>query len=248
MQNHGLDRMCGRYAQGKAIPELVSRYVKLGARLIGEEQVLHPSFNIAPGAYAPVLIRDAEGAILRAMRWGLVPQWAKSLAELKSKPFNARSETAATGPMFRDSFRSRRCLVPAQGFYEWQGSKSPKQPWYIHAKDQEDLSFAGLWSSWKDPGTGTVLDTYTILTTDANEAVRPLHDRMPCMLHPSEEEIWLDPATSPDDCESLLRPYPAEDTDAYPVSRDIGKVGSDGPSLITPLKGAPPAAEEGWLF
>lgn len=247
MRSHGVDGMCGRYTQGKAIPELVSRYVKLGARLIGEEQVLHPSFNIAPGAYAPVLIRDGEGATLRAMRWGLVPPWAKSLDTLKSKPFNARSETADSGPMFRDAFRTRRCLVPAQGFYEWQGSKAPKQPWYIHATDQENVSFAGLWSSWKDPSTGTVLDTYTILTTDANETVQPLHDRMPCILHPDEEQVWLEPTTSIAACKMLLRPYPAKSTVAYPVSRDIGRIGNDGPSLMEPLKSKPPS-EEGWLF
>ncbi len=185
--------MCGRYAQGRAIPELLSRYTALGAELIAAEQSLAPCFNIAPSMRPAVVFNEAGSTLLGAMQWGFVPQWAKSLDALKSKPINARSETADTSGMFRDSFRSRRCLVPATAFYEWQGSKPPKQPWRIQPMDQELASFAGLWSRWKDAG-GVELYTFAILTTEANDVVRPIHDRMPCILHPGKKRSgWTRP-------------------------------------------------------
>lgn len=239
--------MCGRYAQGKAVPEVVSRYARLGALRIASEQLLHPGFNVAPGNYAAVIHRDAAGLSLEPMRWGLVPRWAKSLESLKSKPINARSETADSGAMFRDAFRSSRCLVPAMGFFEWQGSKPPKQPWFIHARDQELLSFAGLCSRWVEPTSGTQLQTFTILTTDANEVVRPIHDRMPCILHPEEEEEWLAGSTSLEHCKALLRPYPVEETLAYRVSTAVNRPGGDGPSLIEPVA-EPSENRDSWLF
>ena len=230
--------MCGRYAQGRAIPELLSRYAHLGAAIIASEQVLHPAFNITPGAYATAVLREGDAVELAPVRWGLVPRWTKSLEALKAKPINARSETASSSPMFRDAFRSGRCLVPGSGFYEWQGSKPPKQPWFIHAADQEILSFAGLWSQWKQPD-GAELRTFAILTTDANATVQPIHNRMPCILHPDEEAAWLDESTPPERCKALLRPYPAEATAAYKVSTAVNKPGTEGPELLQPL-GEPP--------
>jgi len=226
--------MCGRYAQGKAVPELLSRYIHLGALSIASQQGLLPAFNIAPSLLAAVVFQDAGATQIGPMRWGLVPRWAKSLDALKSKPINARSETADTGPMFRDAFRSGRCLVPATGFFEWQGAKSPKQPWFIHARDQETLSFAGLWSRWKESGGDTELLTFAILTTDANESVKPIHDRMPCILRPNDEVEWLDSATSTERCKALLRPYPAGETVAYRVSTMVSKPGIGGPALLDP--------------
>lgn len=217
--------MCGRYAQGRAIPELLSRYTALGAELISSEQSLAPCLNIAPSMRPAVVFKEAGKTLLGALQWGFVPQWAKSLDTLKSKPINARSETADTSGMFRDSFRSRRCLVPATAFYEWQGSKPPKQPWRIHPTDQDVASFAGLWSRWRVAG-GVELCTFAILTTEANDVVRPVHDRMPCILHADEEAEWLDAATKPERCKALLRPYPASDTDTQRVSTAINKPGA----------------------
>jgi len=227
--------MCGRYAQGRAIPELVARYARLGAILLAEEQGLHAAFNLAPSKRAAVLHAAVDGLRLEAMQWGLVPRWAKSLDALKSKPINARSETAATGAMFRDAFRTGRCIVPATGFYEWQGSKPPKQPWFIHARDEDILSFAGLCAHWKDPASGATLHTFTILTTEANETVKPIHDRMPCILRRDEEEAWLSTTTTPEACQALLHPYPADRTAAHPVSTAVNKPGNDSPELTSPI-------------
>ncbi|MBI1319151.1 MAG: hypothetical protein GC168_09405 [Candidatus Hydrogenedens sp.] len=227
--------MCGRYAQGRAIPELLSRYAHLGGLLVATEQTLLTGYNITPGAYATVVFKDAVQAQLGPMRWGLVPRWAKSLETLKSKPINARSETADTGPMFRDAFRSGRCIVPAMGFYEWKGAKPPKQPYFIYRKGQDILSFAGLWSRWKQPD-GAELVTFAILTTAANEAVKPVHDRMPCILQSeSEEAEWVDPASKPARCKELLRPCPADEIALHPVSTAVNRPGYDSPELIQPL-------------
>jgi putative SOS response-associated peptidase YedK len=239
--------MCGRYTQGKAIPELVSRYAQLGAQSIAAQQVLHPAFNIAPSSFAAVLRMEHGHPSIDAARWGLVPSWTRSLDALKSKPFNARSETADSGPMFRDAFQRGRCIVPATGFFEWQGAKSPKQPWYIHTKDQEIASFAGLWSRWVDPGSGTAMDTFAILTTDANDVVKPIHDRMPCILRPGEEAAWLDLESKIAFCKMLLRPYPADLTLAHRVGPAVGKPGTDGEQLIAPVESAADG-EESWLF
>lgn len=228
--------MCGRYALGKAIPEVISRYIHLGTLSIASEQTLLPSFNIAPSTQAAVIFQDGGEAHIGPMRWGLVPRWAKTLDALKSKPINARSETADTGAMFRDAFRSARCLVPATGFFEWQGSKPPKQPWFIHVQHQEILSFAGLWSRWKESDSETELLTFTILTTEANETVKPIHDRMPCILRPDDEAEWLDSSTNAERCKSLLRPYSAGETEAYRVSTAVNKPCVGGKELIATIE------------
>lgn len=239
--------MCGRYAQGRAIPELIARFSRLAPLRIASEQLPPPSFNVAPGVFAPVIRHEVEGFTVEPMIWGLVPRWAKSLDSLKSRPINARSETADTGAMFRDAFRTGRCIVPAMGFYEWQGARPPKQPWFISAKDQDILAFAGLSAHWRDPASGDERDTFAILTTDANEAVRPIHDRMPCILHPDDEAEWLDPGTSDFRCKELLAPYPASQTTTLRVSTAVNKVGVDSPSLIEPLD-APDLGAQDMLF
>lgn len=225
--------MCGRYAQGRAIPELLARYAQLGLDSIAAEQGFQ-CFNIAPSMLATVIFRDGANIRVGPMRWGFVPHWAKSLAELKQKPINARSETADTGPMFRDAFKSARCLVPATGFFEWQGSRPPKQPFYIRPVDQEIYSFAGLWSRWRDPG-GVELATFCILTTEANAVVKPIHDRMPCILRPEEETDWLSPSQGVAKAKSVLSQYPSDKTTAHPVSNLVNKPGNDCPELITPI-------------
>lgn len=218
--------MCGRYAQGRAIPELIQRYLALGARSIAAQQSLLGA-HIAPGTTPAVLYCDHAQTLLGPMRWGFIPHWTKDLQQLKQRPINARSETAATGAFFRDAFRARRCIVPATGFYEWSGPRGKRVPWHIRATDQTVCSFAGLWSPWAEPN-GTLHLTFTILTTAANATIAPLHDRMPCILREADEAAWLDPATPTGDAQDLLAPYPAEATEVRPATPE------DTPALFKP--------------
>ncbi len=226
--------MCGRYTQGKAIPNLIERYAALGLERVAEEQGLLPRFNIAPGQLAGVIHVRAGERVLGPMRWGLVPHWAKSLEGLKHRPINAQSEKADTGPFFRESFRSGRCLVPATGFYEWKGAKPPKQPFYIRVADQEVFSFAGLWATWQGPG-GEVLETFAVLTTAANSFMQEIHHRMPCILTPAEEEAWLAEDTPVEAAKGLLNQYAPALMTAYPVSTAVNKVTSEGEALTLPV-------------
>ena len=213
--------MCGRYAQGKAIPNLIEHYARHGRQIIADEQGLMPFERATPGTYAPVLIEDAGQLRLVPMRWGLVPHWAQSPETQKQKPFNARSETVATTPFFRDAYKSARCLVPATGFYEWQGERAPKQPWFIQLQHGGLFSFAGLWARWRGQ-QGEALNTFTILTTTPNTLMQPIHDRMPCILAPEYEMTWLTPP-SPAALKPLLHPYPAESMSAQPLTPDAPK-------------------------
>jgi len=226
--------MCGRYAQGRAIPELVSRYAHLGAVRIADEAGFFTGFNIAPTTTPAVLVRDESGVVFGPMQWGFVPHWAKSLDQLKARPINARSETADTSGMFRHAFQTRRCIVPAMGFYEWQGKQAPKQPYFIHSTKEEILSFAGLWARWRNPDGGDLL-TFTILTTEANPAIARIHDRMPCILDREDEAAWIAADTAPAALKELLRPYPGDATAAYPVSPAVNKAGQGGAELLQPL-------------
>lgn len=227
--------MCGRYTQGRAIPNLVDEYLRRGLQLVLAEQEIAPSYNIAPGTRPGVIVREGGSLHLRAMRWGFVPEWAKSLEAVKYNPINAQSETVDSKPFFRDAVKRKRCLVPATGFYEWKGAKPPKQPYFISLADGALFSFAGLWSCWKPTGGGDVLYTFTILTTVANERMQPIHGRMPCILSPDAEKVWL-ADTDTQTLKSLLRPFPADLMRAYPVSRAVNRPGTDGPELIQPLE------------
>jgi putative SOS response-associated peptidase YedK len=176
--------------------------------------------------------RDSGERELTLMRWGLVPYWAKD-AKVGFSSINAKAETLSTSPAFREAFQRRRCLVPADWFYEWQKiDAKTKQPLAIALKDGALFALAGLWESWKDKATGLRLETYTIITTDPNELMEPLHNRMPVILAPQDYERWLapvDPAHLPVD---LLRPYPANGMTAWKVSKAVGNVKNNDPSLI----------------
>jgi len=227
--------MCGRYTQGRAIPNLIERYAALGLDNLSEEQGFAPRYNIAPGQLAGVIFQGSGARQAAAMRWGLVPHWAKSLEGLKHKPINAKSETADTGAFFRDAFKSRRCLVPATGFFEWKGARPPKQPFYIHPTDQEIFSFAGLWSRWNAPG-GEAMETFTILTTAANAYMEKIHHRMPCILRPEDEAAWLDnEVTDIAAAKALLTQYPSEKLATHPVSTAVNKVTNEGEALVRPV-------------
>jgi putative SOS response-associated peptidase YedK len=168
------------------------------------------------------------------LRWGLVPHWAKE-PDLKGRTLiNARSETVSERPSFRDSFRFRRCLIVADGFYEWQPAGARKQPYWIRLDSEEPFAFAGLWDTWTD-GSETI-ESCTILTTDANEALRPIHDRMPVILGRASHETWVDPETPSWDLERLLVPWPSDAMLLHPVSTHVNHVGNDDPDCIVPQR------------
>jgi putative SOS response-associated peptidase YedK len=186
-----------------------------------------PRYNIAPGQTVPVVIGAADGARqLRAMRWGLVPSWAKDPV-IGFRSINARSETAAEKPAFPAAFRKRHCLVPASGFYEWKKAGKARLP-FLFRPATGLFGLAGLWETWH--GEEEPLDTFTILTTDANASVAATHDRMPVIVEPSNYATWLDAAKSADG--SLLRPYPAEAMTATAVSTYVNNAQHQGPECI----------------
>jgi len=185
-------------------------------------------YNIAPGEELVAVQNDAP-VEFGLLQWGLVPHWADDPDDVPN-PINARSETAAEKPMFREAFEERRCLIPADGFYEWSESRGSKQPHRIERVDREPYAYAGLWDTWT-ASNGDVRATCTILTTDANDVVGEIHDRMPVMLEPKEEATWLNGA-GVDELQAVCDPYPAEEMHAYPVSKRVNNPQNDSPELL----------------
>jgi putative SOS response-associated peptidase YedK len=227
--------MCGRYALTIVGPRL--------AQLFGIDAVpdLAPRYNVAPTQMAPLVRQGADGRAMFMARWGLIPSWAKD-PSIGNRMINARGESVAGKPAFRAAFRRRRCLVPATGFFEWRRSGRSKQPYYIRLRDGEPFALAGLWELWRDPQGGAV-ESFTIITTDANESLRALHERMPVILSPGDFSRWLDPAVAePDSLRALLRPYPAEATVAHAVSTRVNSPANDDPDCLEPasVAEAPP--------
>jgi putative SOS response-associated peptidase YedK len=187
---------------------------------------LKPSWNVAPTQEIGVIgAKEAGGLGFTRMRWGLIPSWAKD-ASAGAKMINARADTIAEKPAFREAFRKRRCVIPVSGFFEWQGSGAAKTPWHITSAKDEPLSLAGLWERWRD-GEGQWMRTATIITTDANEALRPLHHRMPVILARADVETWLAEGDA-----RLLKPCPDEWLTRWPVSPRVNNVRNDAPDLI----------------
>ena len=220
--------MCGRFTQRLSWREL---HALLG--LIGPAQNLRPRYNVAPAQTIAAVRASREGRTLAMLRWGLIPAWAKE-PNIGYRLINARAETAHEKPSFRAAFRARRCLIPADGFYEWAKARGrPNQPWLFQMKDGSGFAFAGLWESWKVPAglaltgslaelePGDTLETCTILTTQANETVAPVHHRMPVILPAEAFEPWLAGEPVP------LAPYPAEPMTAHPVSTLVNKPAND---------------------
>ncbi len=227
--------MCGRFSRTHGEEALRQRF---GYEAEGVE--LEPRFNLAPGQDAGVAIWD-QGIRLRVMRWGLVPSWLKD-SKGGFKAINARAETLAQKPMFKGLLGSKRCLVLADGFYEWRNTSSGKQPIRYVLKDRAPFAFAGLWDRWRD-AEGHELNTFTIVTTRANELIEPVHDRMPVMLNPEHEQAWLDTnLKDPEELRGLLGPLPAELMEGYQVSPACNSPAHEGPECIEP------APQESELF
>jgi len=211
--------MCGRYAL-HANPDVIALQFGLEAK-----PVFKASYNICPGSEVLVVTRDGP----RRHRWGLIPHWAKDAA-IGSKLANARGESIAERPAFRDAFRQWRCLVPASGFYEWQSIAGQKHPWYLRPKDAELFALAGITSLWK--GVRSV----SLITTQSNALMERIHDRMPVILAPEHYAQWLDPDNR--EVEALMRlvrPYPAQRMQAWPVSTRVNQRQNDEPALLSPV-------------
>lgn len=220
--------MCGRYV-------LHSPPTRIGAQFGVDAAGLPwaPRYNLAPLQLAPVVRAGESGRTLDLMRWGLVPSWAGDPA-LGSRLINARAETVSVKPAFRAAYRARRCVVPADGFYEWRLDASGKQPFFIHRRDGALLAMAGLWEHWAPRG-GPELLTFTLLTTEASAWMRRLHERMPVLLDPAGVEQWLSPDAAPARLDALLHPLPDGDLDADAVSRAVGNTRNDTPELLAPV-------------
>lgn len=221
--------MCGRYVLKATLPEI--------ARLLGMDvdMALEPRYNIAPTQDVPVCSVDEQGERrLGLMRWGLVPHWAKD-PKSAYRMINARAETVADKPSFRVAFRRRRCLIPADGYYEWKATGSRKQPYFIHMTDGRPFCFAGLWEIWQPP-EAEPLHSCAIITTKANRTSARVHPRMPVIVPETDYEPWLDPDISePEAISPLLRPYPPETMTLYPVSSTVNNPRADDERCITPI-------------
>lgn len=224
--------MCGRYLLISPI-EALRRIFDAGVTGIN----LQPRWNIAPTTACPVLRRDADGERRFGMlRWGLVPSWARD-ASGASRMINARGETVAEKPAYREALRRRRCLVPADGFYEWPEAGPDRRPVLFRRPDQAPFAFAGLWETWRGP-SGDALETFTIVNTEARGAMRAYHHRVPIVLDAGAQSAWLDPAADP---MPLVYAAPFEAFAATRVGTHVNKVGNDDPACIAP---APPSSPE----
>ena len=224
--------MCGRYRLSRRKQILEEHFDSVS----GEEDWT-PRFNIAPTQPVPI-IRQHPKEPLREMslvRWGLIPSWSKDSSSA-ARMINARSEIAATLPAFRDAMKSRRCLIPADGFYEWQKKGKIKQPYCFEVNDGKLFAFAGIWDRWKNP-TGDIVETCSILTTTPNAVTAPVHDRMPVILDPDVYDLWLDPGMqNMAAANELLNPYDARLMRCYPVSARINHVANDDEECSAPVE------------
>ena len=219
--------MCGRY--------VVKTPTKTIAKMhrVFDAPLFEPRYNVAPTQSVPV-VRAKDGTReMVLVRWGLIPSWAKD-AKIGYRLINARADTVATKPSFRSAFKRRRCLVPADGFDEWKKGGTVKQPFYIHRKDEEPFAFAGLWESWENPEDGKEVQTCSLITTEANELMAPIHDRMPVILDAVGCDRWLDVDEPVGGLQAFLKPFPPDALIAYPVSTYVNSPKNQGPKCIEP--------------
>ncbi|MCL2541047.1 MAG: SOS response-associated peptidase [Nocardioidaceae bacterium] len=235
--------MCGRYASSRSAEDLVEEFDVLDPR-IGE--ALPPSYNVAPTDRVYAVLERHDARQLRELRWGLVPSWAKD-ASIGSRMINARLETAAEKPAFRKAYAARRCLLPADGYYEWydtelrtKAGKPVKQPFFITPADGSVLAMAGLYEIWRDRSRPeddpeAFRWTCTVLTTEASDDLGRIHDRMPLAVPRDRRGAWLSPATSADHLDELVVPAQRSGLTAFPVSSAVGNVRNNDPGLVEPL-------------
>lgn len=217
--------MCGRFTLRTEANVMIKQFA---LKFEGE---LVPRYNIAPTQLVPV-VRTVERE-LKPLRWGLVPFWAKTPKD-GAKMINARSETVETKPAFRNAIKSKRCLVPADGYFEWVREGKQKQPYWIRMKDEQPFLMAGLWERWRDKSTPDAepVETFTILTTRANELTADIHERMPVILSPNDYEPWLDTSVSADTLSYMYEPYAANEMRVDPVNTRVNSVRNDDEDCV----------------
>ena len=223
--------MCGRFSLGTSPARLAALFQ------LDEVPPWTPRYNIAPTHEVLVTVKEQPKATRqpRVHRWCLIPPWAED-PRIGSRLINARAETVATKPAFRRAFRERRCLILADGFYEWQRQGRRKQPYHIRLRDGHPFAFAGLWEHWEGP-EGSGIASCTILTTVSNDLIGEIHNRMPVILAPEDYDLWLDPTLQEvDRLQPLLRPYPAEEMTAFPVSPRVNNPANDLSECVEPLR------------
>ncbi|MDQ3142992.1 MAG: SOS response-associated peptidase [Bacteroidota bacterium] len=226
--------MCGRGSLTKVEKDLEARF---GSSFYSEDLERYnplPSFNIAPTQWHPVILQD-DPEHFHYLKWGLIPSWAKD-AKIGSKMINARSETLLEKPVFKSALKSRRCLIPFDGFYEWKLTESTiKKPYRIKVTDVDIFALAGLFDRWKN-ADGSWIGSFTIITQEANEFMKQLHDRMPAILRKEQERMWLDQNLPVEQCLKLIEPYPDDLMIAYPVSLSVNNVRNNDATLIEEVK------------
>jgi putative SOS response-associated peptidase YedK len=223
--------MCGRYTLRSVIPETLAQALQ-----IEKMPELGAQHNIAPTQMVVAVLHDSKSNKheLQRLRWGLIPSWAKDPA-IGAKLINARAETVAKKPAFCFAFKHQRCLILADGFYEWKQENGKKQPFYFRLQNGEIFGFAGLWEVWESPQTGQI-KSCTILTTQANDLVQPLHDRMPVILALQDWDVWLNSQVQkPEVLQQLLRPYPPAEMTGYAVSTLVNNPKHNSPECVAPL-------------
>lgn len=221
--------MCGRFTQRQPAARLKKGFS------VEEVPEVEARYNISPTQGILGVRQTPDGREMGLLKWGLIPSWAKD-PSIGVKLINARSETVTEKPSFREAFKKRRCIIPADGFYEWQRTEGRKQPFFFHLRDDRPFGFAGLWDRWRNK-EGGIIETCTILTTEANGILMPVHDRMPVILHPEDYELWLDEDVRESDLRlELLQPFPASEMSGYPVSASVNSPHSQGVELMQQLE------------
>jgi putative SOS response-associated peptidase YedK len=218
--------MCGRYTLRTPVDSVAEAF-----EIEEYPSSITPNYNIAPTQEVAAVVEEDEKRKLEMLHWGLIPSWAKD-PSIGNKMINARAETIAEKPSFRRAFKVRRCLILADGFYEWKKTDGGKQPYHVKMEDGSLFAFAGLWETWQN---GEEIRSCTIITTDANDLMSDIHHRMPVILHPEDYAMWLDHDFEEKEVlTALLRPYPADVMEAYPVSRRVNKPSNNEPSVLEP--------------
>lgn len=217
--------MCGRFTQRQPAERIKKEFH------VEETPEVEARYNIAPTQTVLGITADEDTRQAKLFKWGLIPSWAKD-PSIGSKLINARSETVTEKPSFREAFKRRRAIIPADGFYEWLRTGTRKQPYFFQMRDERPFGFAGLWERWKDE-EGKVIESCTILTTEANELLQPVHDRMPVILHREDYDLWLDEDVRKQELlKELLRPYPASEMVSSPVRPLVNSPQNQGAGLI----------------